>query len=120
MKAYVSMLADKVLYGLCTVGDYLVFGGAHLLRYRSPEPETSIRAADFANGSTDVTPTAAAVAWVEPDDFPVQSPNALEEQMLNLTCPSRMHMCGNAHNPDTGIYGVQVIPDLFHDDKSLF
>jgi hypothetical protein len=120
MKAYISMLADKVLYGLCTVGDYLVFGGARLLRYRSPEPETLIRAPNFAEGSADVTHTAAVVAWAEPDDFPVQSQNAIEEQMLNVSCPTRMHMWGNAYNPDTGIYGVQAIPDQFHDDKWLF
>jgi conjugal transfer mating pair stabilization protein TraG len=88
--------------------------------YRSPEPETLIRAPNFAEGSADVTHTAAVVAWAEPDDFPVQSQNAIEEQMLNVSCPTRMHMWGNAYNPDTGIYGVQAIPDQFHDDKWLF
>lgn len=112
------MLADKVLYGLCTVGDYLVFGGAHLLRYRSPEPETSIRAADFANGSTDVTPTAAAVAWVEPDDFPVKSPNSLEEDLLDLTCPSRSYFILNVFHPNNGFCGINTFQDQSQYDEN--
>ena len=30
-------LGDKLWYGVCTVFDYLLFGGSVLLRYRTPE-----------------------------------------------------------------------------------
>jgi len=117
MKAYISMLADKVLYGLCTVGDYLVFGGARLLRYRSPEPETLIRAPNFAEGSAHVTHTAAVVAWAEPDDVPRQRHNSLEEDILDISCPTRSYLYWNAFNPENGCFGVNTFQDQSHYDE---
>lgn len=84
MKDFALMIAEKILYGVCTVGDYLLFGGGKLLRYRSPE--SSI----FPS----VQPTAS-LGLPSEFDF-LETVGEQEEKWLDLVCPSRSYLPQNA------------------------
>lgn len=84
MKDFALMITEKILYGVCTVGDYLLFGGGKLLRYRSPEPEvviTDVRSPEFASNS----------------EFDVEEMvREQHEEWVDLVCPSRSYLPQNA------------------------
>ena len=84
MKDFALMIAEKILYGVCTVGDYLLFGGGTLLRYRSPE----------SSEPPSAQPTASLVLPSECDFM--ETVGELEEGWMDLGCPSRSYLPENA------------------------
>lgn len=84
MKEFSLMIAEKILYGVCTVGDYLLFGGGKLLRYRSPESSVP----------NSVQPRASLALPSEHDLM--ETVGEQEQEWMDLGCPSHSYLPQNA------------------------